>query len=183
MCHDDSHYAALYAYYDNNNDSDDIAWNDERLKTTPTLATVMNFIIAFSLSIPRPCLASRLFHARAHEHTHVRHTKETRGALRHCAVAVALTASVQLTRSFPFSVISEDGNGVTENRGGRRQQRGTSVVLSVNARNAADASPGYCDSNYYRYRVCNFNPFNKSRSRSTVGRERPDLGVQQLYAN
>ena len=46
LCHDDSHYAALYAYYDNNNDSDDIACDDGTDDADPRLATVMNFIIA-----------------------------------------------------------------------------------------------------------------------------------------
>lgn len=90
LCHDDSHYAALYAYYDNNNDSDDIACNDERLKTTPTLATVMNFIIAFSLSIPRPCLSSHLFHARAHTYTYVRR-QHKRNARRGTALLLLLS--------------------------------------------------------------------------------------------
>ena len=111
----------------NNNDSDDIAWNDdERSKTTPTLATVMNFIIAFSLS-----LSLFLLHARAH--TYIQHERNAR----HCAVAVAPAASVQLTRSFPFSVISRrTATGSPRIRVDDASRVGG--VSSVSARNAAD---------------------------------------------
>lgn len=119
------------------------ATTSRTVKTTPTLATVMNFIIAFSLPLPRSPVSVSSISARA-QYTRTSSPAQHKRNARHCAVAVALTASVQLTRSFPFSVISEDGNGVTENQGGRRQ-RGT----SVNARNAA-VRPSYCvhDSNY-----------------------------------
>lgn len=100
----------------NNNDSDDIAWNDdERSKTTPTLATVMNFIIAFSLSLSSSC-------ARTHVYT----TRKERAALRCCCCSRGIRATDSLL-SF-LGDISEDGNGVTENQGGRRQPRRWCVV-------------------------------------------------------
>lgn len=71
LCHDDSHYAALYAYYDNNNDSDDIACDDGTDDADPRLATVMNFIIA-SPPPATPSLSLSLARARAFTHTHTR---------------------------------------------------------------------------------------------------------------
>ena len=72
LCHDDSHYAALYAYYDNNNDSDDIACDDGTDDADPRLATVMNFIIASpppATSPPSLSLSLSLCSSRARTHT------------------------------------------------------------------------------------------------------------------
>lgn len=95
LCHDVSHYAALYAYYDNNNDSDDIACDDGTDDADPRLATVMNFIIASPPPATPSALSFSLSLARARVHTHVE--KSTRAL---CSRSCGIRATAW--RSFPF---------------------------------------------------------------------------------
>lgn len=159
LCHDESYYVTLYACYDNNNDSDDNTTTASTTMTmTTTITTVMDFIIVYSLAhtsfLTFPSLALFLF----------------------------LTLLLHLIWLFSFHLCTS--NVSTESPRNRERDNDDdndiddvvddmAPVCKSNDRQMlfSTRSRATYGSNYYRYRICSFNLFNKSQSRSadTIG--------------
>lgn len=130
LCHDDSHYAALYAYYDNNNDSDDIANGED--DADPRYGNEFHYrLLSPSPEIPR----LRLLHFCARTiHTYVvaSPTQKERAPLRCCCCSHGIRATDSL-----LSFLGDIGG----RQRGHRESGWTAAARHIGEREECRGSP------------------------------------------